>query len=298
MKKHTPTKMKLLYAAAVIIAAINQGFSQGPMPVLTLSLCYNVVDVQTAETGVQNAYSWIKKQNNITIAPLEEVIPRTALETLNQSIISSHPGAGHNCIGFVPAIQVYLGLDQNRIKLFYKSVYLCTDNNGVNAPVSFTRSEVSGTTYSVYSGGFSSYAGAQSVIDTYTANIEFMESAGTRTFDPAYDANGDTRSVIIPLQEIFAMLEQNQNSSQLKIWNFANKNTSLPASAQIRQSLLLGPENMTPANFKKWLKNKGKKGLMVNEFQGKYADRSHLCPPSCNTMQMVVSNGTQQDCQH
>jgi hypothetical protein len=260
----------------------------------TLNLCYNVLSLDSADQGVQNAYQWILANNGHSpLQRLEEKLLKQHLNDLRDSIRAKHTHT--TCIGYVTGLQVLPALENDNLRLLYLPMYMCKASV---ASDSFNVTTFTSDTLYYTADGFNSANDDElNWIRNYRNNIRFKESGTlTRPFNNEMDSTGDTRAVMLTFQGIDAVLEQN-TSDTLKIWNLAFKIPGAPAANSIRQSLLLGPDSLTPQHLTALRKKKvSGKLFLIGSFTGKFADRSHLCPPSCDIVLMTASTST-NDCQ-
>jgi hypothetical protein len=123
---------------------------------------------------------------------------------------------------------------------------------------------------------------AATSIASYSNTVRFKEpgSNTTRAFVNANNQNGDARAVIVPFQIMNTVLDMN-SSDELTILNIAITTTY---TNKVRQSLMVGPKLAVAYMGKKHFDGKGAAKnvkLFAGSYVGNFADRSHLCPPSC-----------------
>jgi hypothetical protein len=259
--------------------------AMAPEDEVVLNLCPNVVEPAEADTGVRNSYEWVLK-GNTKLANLEVKILRQHLAALREQADEAHGSCA-----YVTGLQLHLALNNNTLQVLYVPMYLCKRAQSDTFDV-----HIAGTDTLVYglSSGFTSATSAQKGrIGYYQQNIMFQEANSERAFNSAYD----TRAVMVTFQAIMAVLDQNE-SDTLKIWNYAFKMSGAPANQQVRQSLLLGPHQLTPEYLAKLVKeNRSGDIVLYSAFTNNYADRAHICPPSCNDVALATSITGEPDCQ-
>jgi len=246
-----------------------------PVPIEdTADLCTHPVLVQTAEAEILFAYQTLSI-NNHSLPVFIQSIDSASIRQLR--LYSINERAGNPDWGdFVTAVQIYLGLNakEDSICLLFQPVLLC---KGVNTgDVYKTSWEYPG--YFNYNGTNFALSNDSSCILRYQSLIQFKQANGSiRNFNPSADSTGDTKSLLLSFQELDSVFISNK-SNVIHFWNSV---LQIPVSSGLytKHSLLLSPKQYGPTDFKNRAK---RKTLLKLPFAGNFANRSHLCPPSCD----------------
>jgi hypothetical protein len=267
-----------------------------PANPVILHLCQYSVSTIVADTFYTAAVNGIKYG-------AEEFIISThtlSIDYLNQvnADMEAAPPEGPAGSGFTPGFVITPVLVNTKkiIYLFQFCNFLCVDPVvGVSKP--FTVEYVSNNYFMCTPDGkLSEYQNPITAIKQYTNHASFATASGTRPFDPTRD----TRQIYAPIQKMIAMVKANsgqqgfKNAKGVKFLHYSNL-----VNDSLRQSVLFVPDNVTPQILKKAAndKNFNEKFLLVGSFGNAFANRSHLCPPSCNTLALTVSSPGSDNCQ-
>lgn len=100
--------------------------------------------------------------------------------------------------------------------------------------------------------------------ENYKNNVKIVDESRARNLD--FIPGIDTESVIFPFQTIFTLLYDNGNAKGVFMYNSIRKDRDMKHCVLLSSQKMLG-----------------------NSFKGKYANRSHLCPPDCNTLKYSIA---------
>lgn len=203
-----------------------------------------------------------------------------SLDTLKNMAIRSGASYAHCVLG----LQITLGLSSpQRMKLLYKPVVMSKVKDSTDAINSATlwgiyHLEPNTFSYYTYNRATRSFNTTTdlSCISSYTNSVMIKhDKAHLDAFiSTGPDAQKDVTSMIFTFQEIDSLVSQNPNNMYIRVLNAAIdcSNTTTP---YIKHTLLLGPSCLDPQliNMK----------FFGQDFDHKYANLSHLCPPSCST---------------
>ncbi|WP_300489820.1 hypothetical protein [Flavobacterium sp.] len=135
------------------------------------------------------------------------------------------------------------------------------------------KSEETIGTYEVFPGKYYQFKGSETNTvpeedvekykKTYRVNVIIQEKE--------FRSGVNTEAVIFPFQTIFTLLYDNEETKEVLLYNAIRRDLDLDRNA--KHSILLSSQKMMEAS----------------NFKGKYANRSHLCPPDCNTLEYNVA---------
>lgn len=263
---------------------------------LLIKLDTHQVPVAQAQQTASDARAQIYLRASQPLA-LSYAVEKSALVSFCTDISTSHSTDHSHAAGagFLPGIKIFFGVDPNNgnaIKLFFQKLYLCTGTYTAGERSSFTISAVGTQTYSYASGQFGTVTATEmaSSVKQYTDSIRFRLNGSTRSFRAGNTVDHDARAVIIPLELFFRVLTEN-NSSVLGIWHY--KSSIANTLDGLRHSLVFGPNDMGQP-FTDVTKKKVK---LFYSFANIYANKSCLCPPSCDNVSMIVASDNGTHCQ-
>ncbi len=177
-----------------------------------------------------------------------------------------------NCVKPIPALRIHFGLtaDGSTFKFLYQA--LCLSQHSLDvAGKTVTYTVVNeNMPYYKYNGGTNSFVPAtvndKKWIDNYKKLIRICKTS-TCTTQEKYLEGVDTKSVVFSLHEIGSLIFDNTVES-IQIYN-ANIDTTIAGVTYNYHSIIIGPYGL-PLTKK------------LLSFKNKYANLSHMCPPSCN----------------
>lgn len=250
----------------------------------SINLIGHVWDTTAAIPEISHFSLYIGSTASSTLPLLADSISKNAFCALKDTADKFHM-SDTNCNHYITALKITLGLDSTsrKIQLLFQPAFLClVPCTGTSA--SFQLKGIS-TTYYTYNAITESFSIAsdtsskQRYIDKILIEHKIGEPKSKfRQPVAGNDTLGDVISVIFSFQEIISLIDCNANTDYLKIWN-AIQNNYIPSVGYALQkhSLILGPKQLnvplmpfTPVGS----------GI----FSNKFANFSHLCPPSCNLL--------------
>jgi len=202
--------------------------------------------------------------------------------------------------GFITGIKMSYGLtpDKKSVSLVYQPIKLCkysenivTESSSSYTVVTFFVTSV-GAKYLYNKSAEVFSLTTQPIADAHTGryltDILIVHNYGQNRLPfkdpiPDNDTTGDVNSVIFSFQEIERLMYDNNFPSHVKIWNSLKQYTFETTGIQRKHGIFLGPGNI---NKKGGEREEDKNTVFVNSysFDGKYANRTHLCPPACFTL--------------
>jgi hypothetical protein len=169
---------------------------------------------------------------------------------------------------YVTGLRVHLGIKGSEVVLLFQPTCLIKSSNA-NEP----------NRYYAFDGLYYSYSDQTKFVPAtedeliYITNYQSIiriKHHGADTFE-RLDQNGDTTSIIIPFQVIYSLIYDNEPHTDVFLFN-----AILNGSNKINHTVLMGTGNDSDG-----------KQAFTGEYTGKYANRSHLCPP-CNYVETMV----------
>lgn len=203
------------------------------------------------------------EMNDSQVPHLIATISRSALEAMKTIALGLKPNDDH----FVVGLKFHLAAtDGGEMKLLYQPTYMTRPASTLMEP--FYR--VTGGYFYSYNDSTNTFEGmsageAETLKGNYMSLIRIKHR--TDTVCTPFIPNVDTESVLFPFQTLFELMADNEGDG-VYIHN-SIREEPIGGSYIIKHCLLLSAEEL----------------LVGNSFTGKYANRSHLCPPSCNEVQ-------------
>lgn len=250
----------------------------------------HIVEEEEAIDDIQNGTDWLSAYDD-TLPALAQTIDTSSIYSLWRMVRNIHTQIG-GCNNYVTALKISLGLNSDinnpKMELLYQPVYLCRipDNNNDDEDsytVSFTTGDYYAYTKISNTWTFAPVGDIES-LNRYKENIRIKRYLlpWSREFRHDNDETGDVKSMIFPFQEIDSVITHN-HASHVLIWNYAFRST-LNMGIYTKHNLLLSPPlplEVAQGSDKKLLNFRGIDFLLAG-YRGSYANRSHLCPPSCD----------------
>ena len=202
------------------------------------------------------------EMNGDSVPHLIATVGKEALEAMADIALSLKPKDQN----FVVGLKFHLAAtDGGEMKLLYQPTYMTRPANGLMEPF-YRVTEGYFYSYDDSTGTFESMSAgdAETLKDNYQTLIRIKHR--TDTVCMPFIQGVDTESVLFPFQTIFELMADNEGDG-IYIHN-SIREEPIGGSYIIKHCLLLSSVL-----------------LSGNSFTGKYANRSHLCPPSCNEVQ-------------
>jgi len=226
-----------------------------------LDLEMSPVDATMANIEIDMCNSRLE-MNDEHVPHLVATVGKSALESMVDIAFRLKPNDQH----FVIGLKFHLAAtDGGVMKLLYQPTYMTRPESTLMEPF-----------YRVTEGYFYSYDESTGTFDSMSAGEAEALKANyqslirikhrTDTVCTPFIQGVDTESVLFPFQTIFELMKDNDGDG-IYIHN-SIREEPIGGSYIIKHCLLLSTELLTG-----------------NSFTGKYANRSHLCPPSCNEVQ-------------
>lgn len=212
--------------------------------------------------------------NNRNINHLVTEIPNLAIDFLYKKSMEMVPRSGN----YVTSLRLHFAVEQDAITLLFEPVIATRPSNVLSEP---TYSVVKGENYYAYDPSTKSFVEAGKVddpqnalISAYKANIG-IKHRGESTFNP-FKPNLDTEAVIFPFQTLYTLMRDNRAESVF-FYNSIRKE-DIGTSYGVKHCLLLSAKSLPAEDL-----------LQSYIYEGTFANRSHLCPPSCNVIQHALN---------
>lgn len=243
----------------------QQALSTIDQDVLCLEM--SPVDQSTADSEIAlcNTHLFL---NGAPINHGIDVIPHAAMEKLKVAAMLLKT----TDLNYVLAVKMHFVLDEDgeRIELLYQPLYMSRPASDIGEPM-----------YSVREGGYYYYdridknfyqISQARKIDalkaSYRNNIRILHRLDVTP--TSYIPGLDSDAAIFPFQTIEELMHDNEGNA-FYIHNSIRKE-AVGGAFSIQHCLLLSSVTLTG-----------------NSFKGKFANRSHLCPPSCNVIQYALA---------
>jgi hypothetical protein len=170
---------------------------------------------------------------------------------------------------YVTGLRVHLGIKGSKVVLLFQPTCLSKSPNP-NEP----------NRYYAFDGLYYTYDNSQekfvpatveelAYITNYQSTIR-IKHFGKEIYE-ILDQSVDTRSIVIPFQIIFSLIYDNEQNSDVFLFN-----AIVNGGDKINHTMLMGTGNDDDGIHP-----------ITGEYTGKYANRSHLCPP-CNYVETLV----------
>lgn len=230
-----------------------------------LCLEMSPVDISTAdeEIALCNTHLFI---NGATINHVIAEVPMAAITKLKIAALSLKTIE----LNYVLGIKMHFIIENNLINLLYQPLYMTRPPSVIGEP-EYTVKEGDYYQFDVATQSFAQ-VGSPRLISamkaSYTTNIRIKHRLDVTP--TGYIPGLDSTAVIFPFQTIEDLVRDNQGISFF-IHNSIRKEP-VGGAYSIQHCLLLSSTLLTS-----------------NSFKGKYANRSHLCPPSCNAIQYALA---------
>ncbi len=175
---------------------------------------------------------------------------------------------------YVTGLRVHLGIKNFKIVLLFQPTCLIKSSN----PTEPNRYYASDGIYYTYDDNGEKFVPALPEDMTYITNYQSLikiKHFGNNIYE-GIDRLTDTKSIVIPFQVIFSLIYDNNQNSDVFLFNAMVSGTD-----KINHSVIMGTAKDSNVVS------------IHNEYTGKYANRSHLCPP-CSYVDTldVVRQGT------
>lgn len=177
---------------------------------------------------------------------------------------------GSSNLPYITGIRVHIGMKDYKIVLVFQPTCMIKSTN----PSEPNRYYTFDGQYYIYDGRREIFVPATTAeitsIVTYQSTIK-IKHHGKIDFD-IFDPNQDTKSVIIPFQVIYSLIYDNPQETDLFLFNSIVENNN-----RINHTILMGTGN----------DEDGEQLYGYGDLTGKYANRSHLCPP-CDYVDSLI----------
>lgn len=244
----------------------NSSFSQIKEDQLSLEM--SPVEKDTANSEINNCNDHLAI-NGRSIKHLFDQVTVDALEFLRDQSLRLQSKTDP-LLNFVTGLKLHFAINNDGLVLLYQPVYMTRQPSSMGEPF-----------YDVITGDFYTYDQTNnqfvsvSASDAYSWTNGYKRNIGIKhrldTTFTSFIQGLDTEAAIFPFQTIVALYSDNSVSSVF----FYNSIRQEPVggSYSVKHCLLLSSEKLE---------------LNSNSFAGKLANRSHLCPPSCNSLQYAL----------
>lgn len=240
----------------------------------TLQLTIMEVETNLAIREIELSKTFLRIESK-TVAPRVANINTAAIDSMLNFAKTLTVSA--TCTNYVTGIKMEYAIGSNSLLgLYYKPVKFCrqflasgqgVENFGIyTLPIEGPRYEYINNTFSLAA------SDATTSISNYTTLIKIQHTTTTTTPVPTTITPYDVTSVIFTFQELKALIDDNSGAKNLRIYNCMREISIDPSISSLKHSLIVTTDNI------KLYPNetKGRRS-----FKGKYANLSHLCPPSC-----------------
>ncbi|MCW3103304.1 MAG: hypothetical protein JWO09_1744 [Bacteroidetes bacterium] len=213
------------------------------------------------ESQMDLCHERIKMDSTFSLPHHAAGIRAKAFDTLEEIAYSFGPASAH----YILALKINYGLDTTNktMSLLYQPLLLDKDSTTTGRYLPKGNS-----TYYKYNTTFKRFEVATDIscLQLYKDRITFKRPGQKyfSVFDTTNDITGDVESLVFSFQEIKKIIDENKTEI-LYLCNAAEY-VEDKDKVDIKHSILLGPDEIT-------------KTLI---FYRKFANLSHLCPPSCN----------------
>jgi len=189
------------------------------------------------------------------------------------------------CTEYLTALRICYGLstDFTKVVALYQPVYLCNIGSiGGKTNYSLKRGLGNYYSYDPTSESFSRTTDS-TCLERYKDSILIVHKVGESRSHfrnpPANDTLGDVNSIVFTFREIAAVINDNNATPYVKVWNAIQELTIVSVGETLnKHAIVLGPKQLR-IPLKPFTSPCGS-GLFCNKF----ANLGHLCPPSCITM--------------
>jgi hypothetical protein len=227
---------------------------------------------------------------DIDMSPVDKDVARAEIEACNARLAINGKNINHeiaevsigaigmlykdamllrqNESNFVTGIKMNLIILNGVVSLVYQPVLMTRQPSVIGEPF-YNVAEGAFYTYNTSLQAFELFPtrNINVLTENYRNDIQIKHRVDT-TFT-SFIPNVDTESIIFPFQTIYALAKDNMSPS-IFIHN-SIRLEPVGGGYSVKHCLLLSAES-----------------LEGNSFKGKYANRSHLCPPSCNLVQYAL----------
>lgn len=225
---------------------------------------FSPVDSSTGGIEIEECNTHLAINGN-PINHLIATIDVTAMDTLYWAAVRLR----NNTLNYVTGVKLSFGVQDGGVILIFQPLYMTTPPGVIPEPF---YNVTGGLNYIFNSDTKAFEEASDSLVSTLTADYRSMiriKHRTDRTFT-SYIPNADTDAVIFPFQTIYALI--NDNVGNVVHFHNAIRKEPVGGAYSIQHAVLLSSQY-----------------LLGNSFEGKYANRSHLCPPSCNKVQYAVN---------
>ncbi|MNU74590.1 hypothetical protein D3C71_640960 [compost metagenome] len=232
----------------------------------------DVLDVQLTVVGVPTAIQEISNCHTHLSIDKEEiknlVVDSIRYKTLDHMFKEATLLRGTSTQPYVTGLKVSLGIKAGKMFLVFQPVYLSKSTDVINEPNRYYVHEGLHYRYKDDLDGFvPARAEDLTTLVCYHDTIQ-IKHLGETDFK-AFNDQIDSKAVIIPFQVIFSLVYDNPNNTDVFLFNAVVKRV-ISGISQINHTVLIGADNDEGIMVK---------GINGGLFTGKYANRSHLCPP-------------------
>ncbi|WP_300665511.1 hypothetical protein [Fluviicola sp.] len=235
-----------------------------------LDVQLTVVEVPTAIQEISDCHKYLKINNheiqNLTVDSIQ-------YNTFDSLFKEATNLRGTSTQSYITGLKVSLGIKAGNMFLVFQPVYLSKSTDVLNEPNRYYVHEGLHYYYKGDSDGFvPAKAEDLTALVCYhdTIQIKHLESVDFKPFND----RTDSKAVIIPFQVIFSLIYDNENNTDVFLFNAVVKRV-ISGTNQVNHTVLIGANNDEA------------KGIHGGLFTGKYANRSHLCPP-CSYVDTLV----------
>ena len=238
-----------------------------------LDVQLTVVEVPTAIQEISDCHNYLKINNheiqNLTMNSIKyNMFDPLFKEATDLGRTSTQP--------YVTGLKVSLGIKAGKMFLVFQPVYLSKSTDVLNEPNRYYVHE--GLPY-YYKGDLDGFVPAKAedlaalVCYHDTIQIKHLGDLDFKSFNDRIDS----KAVIIPFQVIFSLIYDNEDNTDVFLFNAVVKRV-INGTNQVNHTVLIGANNDEVNEVK---------GIHGGLFTGKYANRSHLCPP-CSYVDTLV----------
>ncbi|MNJ90703.1 hypothetical protein D3C87_83400 [compost metagenome] len=230
-----------------------------------LCLELSPVDQSTADEEIQecNAHLFIKG------SPIKHVIaeiPHDEVTKLKEAALLLKTIE----LNYVLGLKMHFIIDNDDVNLLYQPLYMSRPPSIIGEPV-YTVKEGDYYRFDPVQRKFSKMTSSKQVNTLKTAYTTHIRIKHRLDVTPTgYIPGLDSDAVIFPFQTIDDLIRENEGNGFF-IHNSIRKE-AVGGAYSIQHCLLLSSAILTG-----------------NSFKGKFANRSHLCPPSCNSIQYALA---------
>jgi len=231
---------------------------------------FTIVEIATAISEMAKCKDHLQI-NGLPIADLNLTMNSIRYNAFDKLFDSATKLRGTSTQRYVTGLRVHLGIKNSEIVLLFQPTCLIKSAN-INEP---NRYYAFDGLYYVYDDSdlqekFVPATEEQLVYITNYQGIK-IKHYGKDIFEPPI-ANVDTTSIIVPFQVIYSLVYENANHTDVFLFN-----AIVTGIDKLHHTVLMGTGNDSADK------------TFFSEYTGKYANRSHLCPPGNYVETLVIA---------